>query len=109
MVLKLTKSFLFVCSYFALANSQSSCSAADEEILKQKRIQDLRLHILMQLGLTEPPPIPATPRVVPPEVLDNFRVVSQITSLMEEERDKQCSSRELYAQPITSFVGSING
>ena len=78
-------------------------------MLRQKRIQDLRMNILSQLGLTEPPPIPASPTVVPPEILDNFRVVSQITSLMEEERDKQCNSKEFYAQPITSFVGSING
>lgn len=101
---------LLLCAlYVARANSQSSCSVADEELLKQKRIQALRSSILAQLGLTEPPSIPQTPIVVPPDVLENFRIVSQVTNLMEEEREKMCQSNEFFAQPITSFVGSMNG
>ena len=100
---------LFCGLHFALANSQPSCSAADEEMMRQKRIQGLRANILAQLGLSEPPPVPTTPMVVPQAVLENFRVVSQMTNLMEQERDKQCNSQEFYAHPITSFVGSING
>ena len=103
-------SLVLLCGlHFVLASSQPSCSATDEEMMKQKRIQGLRANILAQLGLTEPPPIPETPMVVPKSVLENFRVVSQMTNLMEQERGKQCNVQEFYAHPITSFVGSING
>ena len=110
MLHQLAPSLFLLCGLcLTLANSQPSCSAVDEEVIKQKRIQGLRASILAQLGLTEPPPIPETPVVVPPAVLENFRVVSQMTSLMEREKDKQCNTQEFYAHPITSFVGSISG
>lgn len=110
MLLQFASSLVLLCGlYFVLANSQPSCSVADEELMKQKRIQGLRASILAQLGLKEPPPMPETPTVVPQAVLENFRIVSQMTNLMEQERGKQCNSQDFYAHPVTSFVGSIHG
>lgn len=91
-----------------LAHSQISCSVADEQLLKQRRVQAIRTNILAQLGLTEPPPKRAKPTIVAPEIIENFRTVSHMTSLMEQERDKVCQSKELLAQPIISFIGTMN-
>ena len=91
----------------ALARSQSSCSAADERVLKQRRIQAIKMSILSQLGLSEPPPKPTEPLIIAPEVIQDFRAVSQMTSLMEREREKSCRITEHYSQPIISFAAKM--
>ena len=99
---------LFLCATAVSVRSQSSCSIADEEALKQRRIQAIKASILAQLGLDEPPSVQGTSPYSDPEVVRDFRVVSQMTELMEEAREKMCQSSEHLAQAVTSFVGSVD-
>lgn len=83
------------------------CSVQDEELLKRRRVQGLRAHILAQLGMKEPLPImnATTPK---PEILEAYKALTEATEAREREREK-CQSDEFlnFAQPVNSFVGTI--
>ena len=91
---------------FSFVQSQL-CSISDEKVLMSRRMQGLRASILAQLGLQEPP---IRPNVSVPHVIrETFAALTEATGSLAQERSRVCESEEIFAQPITAFVGSIEG
>ena len=90
------------------SQQQSSCplSGADEKFLVERRMQGLRASILAQLGMRELN-TPKSNVTVSKEQMDAFLALTQATNSMEQERDRKCQSEEIYAQPITTIVGTL--
>lgn len=98
---------LIVVSFSLALAATPTCSVTDERILKRRRIQGLRASILAQLGLNELPKI-NTSQPVPREIQETYDViVAAGSSLRGAARAQACESREIYAQPVSAFVGSI--
>ena len=82
------------------------CSAANEALLKQRRMQSLRSVILAQLGMTEPPPV-GEKRPPSPEIMEAYRAITEANLARKRVRDQTCRDRDFYAHPINSFVGTL--
>ena len=97
---------LLLLSLIAKVAMSQLCSVQEEEIMMRRRLQSLRVHILAQLGMTEPPPRMniTTPN---PEILEAYKALTEATDSREREKEK-CQSEEFYAQPINSFVGTMS-
>ena len=82
------------------------CSAANEELLRQRRLQNLRSTILAQLGMTE---APVVDRKLPPspEILEAYQAITEASLARQRVRDKTCQDRDFYASPVNSFVGNM--
>lgn len=97
---------LLLLSLIAKVTVSQLCSLQDEELLKRRRLQGLRAHILAQLGMKEP--LPKVNRTKPsPEILEAYKALTEATASMEREKEKTCQSDEFFAQPINSFVGTM--
>jgi len=82
----------------------SGCSSHNSKELEHLRVEQLRLNILAQLGITDPPPQESTP---PPE--DEIDVLGNYDELYEasSSTEAKCTSGDFYAKPISSFVGVL--
>ena len=99
--------FVLVTISLSLAIDQQ-CSIADEKVLRRRRIQGLRASILAQLGFKELPNV-NTSIPIPADIAETFRVITAASGSLGQERSRTCESQETYAQPISAFVGSIEG
>lgn len=81
-------------------------SGADEKFLIQRRLQGLRATLLAQLGL-ENTNITVTNTTVSKEQMDTFIALSEASKSLQEEDQRSCQAEEIYAQPITTFVGTV--
>ncbi len=106
--------FAAACLMAALAHSQQQgCMLNDAEMLKQRRLRNLKTNILAQLGISEPElernkTASQTPTPSPAEeeaVRETFEALRNASVSLEREKERKCSSDDFFAKPVTSFVG----
>lgn len=98
---------LLVC-VISISTIYCQCSTMDPEILQRRRLQNLRAGILNQLGLTEEDATAPINSTEPSrEIVEAYNVLVEARTSLREENKRKCqlSSDELFAQPITTFVG----
>lgn len=97
----------------AVHTHQQGCMLNDAEMLKQRRLRNLKTNILAQLGISEPElqlnrTASQTPHPNPAEeeaVLETFEALRNASVSLEKEKERKCSSDDFFAKPVTSFVG----
>ncbi len=108
------QAILFVAAWLIAAfvhSQQQGCMLNDAELLKQRRLRNLKTNILAQLGISEPElqqNVTATPSPAPAEdeaVLETFEALRNASASLEKEKERKCSSEDFFAKPVTSFVG----
>ncbi|XP_069771950.1 transforming growth factor beta-3 proprotein isoform X2 [Narcine bancroftii] len=90
----------------AVSRPLSTCSTADTEHLRKKRVEAIRGQILSKLRFTSPPEDPG-PEQVPPHVLAMFNSTRELLQGLAQERQLGCLTHntdfEYYAKEVYKF------
>ena len=93
------------------ASCAGSCGGgvlSDGQLLKQRRVQTIKSNILAQLGVSEAAVKKNTSLLQDEEPLVvTYYALRNTSEGLERERERQCQSRQYYAQPVTSFIGIL--
>lgn len=104
---------LLLAASILVESQSSSCNLNDAELVRQRRLRNLKANILAQLGVdiseginnTIPISTASGSPVSEESVRETFEALRSASASLERERERKCRSDDFFAKPVTSFVG----
>ena len=89
--------------------SASVTCEQDLQAVKEKRFGAIKNQILSKLNMTEAPPNPTQPRVLPPEVWDAYYVIDEAFKRDAMARATGCVDNNYFARKVTLITPEVQG